>query len=186
MIKQTNDKGISVIFILLFIAIVLGGVGYFVWKNTVPNENFNTADNSQGQQQLIPTPTSTPTPTAKPSPIPLKPDNGTKGTYQVGMGAHDGPSVTQVIFDPLDVKKGQVLNLAIRASFTSPISTITATITTDGGTQDIPVSLASGTTSDGQWTGSTTINNPVDYIYSLTIKLKAANGKTSSVVVAPR
>lgn len=192
--RTTNNKGLSLVFILLFVAAILGIAFYFVWKSipTTPpstDVDLETATDSNRvviTKTLEPNATVAPKPTVKPTPIPLKPDNGTKGTYQVGMGAHDGPTITQVIFDPLDVKKGETLNLSVKTNFTSTISSVTAVLTTDNGSQNISFSLSSGTNTDGVWNGSVTLNDSVDYKYVLTITSKSANGKQSTVTVAPR
>lgn len=127
----------------------------------------------------------TPKPTPKPTPIPLKPDNGTKGTYQIGQGKHDGPSITQAIFDPLDVQKGQKLTLTVRANNTLAISSLSAVLKEDSSSQNINFSLTSGTNIDGIWTGQITLSDSVQYEYVLTITAVSVNG-TSSVIVAPR
>lgn len=193
---KSNNKGISVVIILLFLAVVLGGAFYFVFKSmpTTPPPTDVDTNVATDSNRVVITKTLTPkatakpvaTPTPKPTPAPLKPDNGLKGTYQVGMGSHDGPTVSQVVFDPLDVKKGQTLNITVKTNFTSSISSVTAVLTEDSSTQDIAFSLSSGTNLDGVWSGSVTLNDSVDYKYILTITSKASNGKSSTVTVAPR
>lgn len=193
---KTNNKGLSVVIILLFIAVLLGGAFYFVFKSlpATPPPSVVDTDVATDLNKVVLTNTTAPkasvkptvAPTPKPTPAPLKPDNGLKGTYQVGMGSHDGPTVSQVIFDPLDVKKGQTLNLSVRTSFTSSINSVTAVLTADNSTQNITFSLSSGTNLDGVWNGSVTLNDSVDYKYILTITSKSSNGKSSTVTVAPR
>ncbi len=192
MSRKYNSKGISSIFILLFVVIVMGVALYFVIQNLNLTLPQTTSDQNQDNIALT---DSTPKPsqtvaTAKPeptrSPIPLKPDDGTKGTYQVGMGTHTGPTITQVVFDPLDVQKGQVLKVTIKAYYTSPISSITATLGTDNSSQEMQFKLIAGSTTDGQWSGSTTLQDSVSYNYNLTVKAKSADGKSSSVIITPR
>lgn len=188
--KITNNKGMSVVVILLFVAVVLAVAFYFVWKSITPSIQEPVANTDIpkeiGKIEIAKSPTPKPKATPTPTPIPLIPDNGVKGTYQVGMGAHDGPTITQVIFDPLDAKKGQTLNLTVKASFTSAISTLTGTLTTDHGAVDINFTQSSGSATDGMWSGSVTLQDTVDYKYILTLTAKASNGKSSSVTVAPR
>lgn len=192
--SKTNNKGISFIFILLFIALVLGVALYFVWKNvstapalTGPVSSQPPASTQSGSVSSTQKPQqATPKATPLPSPIPLKPDSGTKGTYQIGMGAHTGPSITQAIFDPLDVQKGQQLTVTISADYPAGISKLTATLTEDNSSQNIPVQLTSGTNTLGKWTGSITLTDSVQYKYILTITATSTDGKTSTVSVAPR
>lgn len=193
---KSNNKGISVVIILLFLAVVLAGAFYLVFKSmpTTPPPTDVDTNVATDSNRVVITKTLTPKATAKPvaastpkpTPAPLKPDNGLKGTYQVGMGSHDGPTVSQVVFDPLDAKKGQTLNITIKTSFTSAVSSVTAVLTEDSSTQDITFNLSSGTNLDGVWSGSVTLNDSVDYKYILTITSKSSNGKSSTVTVAPR
>lgn len=180
----------SVVVILLFVAVVLAAAFYFVWKSITPSVEEVTTNpdlpKEIGKIEITKSPTPKPKATPTPSPIPLKPDNGQKGTYQVGMGAHDGPTITQVVFDPLDAKKGQTLSFTVKANFTSAISTLTGTLTTDHGSVDVTFSPSSGTATDGVWSGSVSLSDSVDYKYILTLTAKASNGKSSTVTVAPR
>lgn len=193
MTRKTNSKGISFIFILLFIALVLGVALYFVWKNFAPASSSPLTVEPTAVPAVSPVavasqkPQATPAaPTPKPSPIALKPDNGLKGTYQIGMGSHTGPSVTQAIFDPLDIQKGQTLTVTISANYPGSISKLTATLTEDNSSQNIPVQLSSGSETDGKWTGSVTLNDSVQYKYILTVTATSPDGKSSTVTVAPR
>ncbi len=183
MIKTTNDKGVSVIFILLFIAIVLGGVGYFVYKNSIPL-NIATDTNTNQDQTLLNSPT--PVPTPKPTPITLHPDEGTKGNFQIGMGTHEGPTMTSLVIDPLDVKKGQTLTVLLKAFSTSPITSIVATLEEDSQNQTFNLKLTDGTATNGTWTGSVLLSDSVDYKYLLTFKAKSSDGKSSSVTAGLR
>lgn len=170
--------------------VVVGIAGYFVWKSsiTTPISETENIDRSVENTPKTSTTTQNPAtiaPTPKGTPVPLKPDNGVKGTYQLSMGTHTGPTITQVVFDPLDVKKGQNLNLTVKANFTGAISSMTATLTTDNSSQNVNFSLSSGNPSNGEWTGQLTLNDSVDYKYILTITARSAND-SSTVTVAPR
>ncbi len=190
--RKSDNSGVSIVVILLFIAVVLGASFYFVWKSITPPASVDTTNQTADLPKDIKVTDITKSATAKPkatptpTPIPLRPDDGVKGTYQVGMGQHEGPTVTQVVFDPLDVKKGQTLNLTVKANDTAGVSTLTGVLTTDRGSVNIELSLKSGSAADGVWSGSASLNDTVDYKYILTLTAKSSNGKTSTVTVAPR
>ncbi len=135
------------------------------------------------EERLATTP-STPKPTTKPSPIPLKPDNGTKGTYQIGQGVHSGPTVRQVVFDPLDAKKDQNLKILVKIESSKPLINVKGVLGEDSGSQQIDFKLVNGTKTQGEWEGNVSLESSVLYTYSLTIT--ATDGTSSTVVVAPR
>ncbi len=130
--------------------------------------------------------TATLAPIPTPTPIRLKPDNGTKGTFAIGQAKnHAGPTISQVIFDPLDVKKGQKLTITVRANDTTPISAIVADLAEDTSRQTISFTRTDGTNTDGTWTGAATLENTVWYLYKLTVTATSKNG-SATIIVAPR
>lgn len=132
-------------------------------------------------QFATPAPISTPTPT----PIKLRPDNGTQGTYSVGMAKYAGPTVTQIIFDPLDVQKGQTLVITATLKNDVAIGQVKGNLQMDHGQQDATFSRISGTDTAGSWQAKFKLNDTVLYKYILTISAEASNGK-SEVTTAPR
>lgn len=128
-----------------------------------------------------PIPKTTPTPSSSPTPISLPQG---KGVYSVSQGKHQGPSISQVTFDPLDVRKGQKLTITIKATDQTPVTSVTATLQTDS-TQNELVFKQVSDTSTSDWETSIKIDDTLWYRYILTIKATSSNG-TTEVIVAPR
>ncbi|HET7098660.1 MAG TPA: hypothetical protein VFI61_00260 [Patescibacteria group bacterium] len=189
MLKNTNDKGISVIFILLFIAIVLGGVVYIVGKNYVPLNNPSTTSNDLSLNQidatLNPIPTPTPIPTPKPTIYPLIPDNGTAGTYQVSQPKHSGPTFGQVIFDPLDVKKDQNLKITVKVDSATGVQSLTGNFQMDSSQKSLTFKKIGNSGTIETWEVDFILPDSVSYKYILTLTGKDSQG-TSTMAIAPR
>lgn len=119
--------------------------------------------------------------TPYPTIIPLKPDNGTRGTYTIGQIEHEGPTFKQVVFDPLDLKNNEVLTVNITFDAKSAPSTVKGKLQTDNSTLDL-IFLKDA---KGIWTSKTKITDTVDYKYILSISAEK-DGKTVNAMVAPR
>lgn len=127
----------------------------------------------------------TPSPTPRPTPIPLIPDSGTKGTYQVSQGKHQGPTFTQVIFDPLNVQKGQILEIQVTTKADIPAEKIIGTLQTDNFQIDLSFEKVTEDGNSETWQTSFKLTDTVFYKYILT--LSAVKGlDISKVIVAPR
>lgn len=123
--------------------------------------------------------------TATPTPIQLRPDDGVKGTYAVSQGKHDGPTVSQIVFDPLDVQKGQRLTVSVKITNTTAVQKVTGLLETDNGTQEAVFTKNSGTDLKGEWQTTLTLEDSVLYTYILRVTATAANG-TGTAGAAPR
>jgi len=139
-------------------------------------ENFSQAE--------PPTPTPTPTPTLKPSPKPIPLPPG-KGVYNVSQGQHQGPSISQVSFDPLDVRSGQELIITAKVADKEPVTSVTAILQLDKTQKNLTFKLINGTNLSGNWQTSIKIDDTLWYRYILIIKAVSANGSTEAIV-APR
>jgi hypothetical protein len=122
------------------------------------------------------------TPTPTPTPIPLLPG---PGIYNVSQAKHEGATISKVTFDPLDVKKGQNLEITVEIKAESAITAVTGTLKTDNGQKELTFSRTSGSDTDGQWQISFKLEDSVLYNYILTVKA-VAGGIPSEVIVAPR
>ena len=99
---KINWKKALLITAIAVIVLAAGVAGYYF---LYPQETKKIATQTlapESEKDMGGTLAAAPTPT----PIPLKPDNGTKGTYLISQTKNGGPMVKQVIFDPLDIKKG--------------------------------------------------------------------------------
>ena len=130
-----------------------------------------------------PTPTSIPaSPTPTPSPIPLPPG---KGVYHVSQGQHQGPTISRVNFDPLDVRSGQKLTIIVKVTDKNPVTSVTAVLQLDQTQKDLVFKLISGDALSGDWQTSIKIDDTLWYRYILTITGVSAGG-TNKAIIAPR
>lgn len=169
--SSSIDTSISPAGILALVAIVIlisGGIYLSSRRNT------NTKKTTISVKP-IPTPT----------PIQLRPDDGVKGTYNVSQGKHAGPTVTKIVFDPLDAKKGQPLTITARITNATPIQKVTGTLEMDHGLQNVIFERTSGTELDSEWQTTMTLQDSVLYAYILKITATATNG-VNTVGIAPR
>lgn len=150
---------------LVVVILILTGV-YFAPENFFLSKRTNTA---------VPTP--------RPTPTPIRLHEGI-GDYTVSHGETNGPTIANVIFNPLDVRKGQQLTLSIKLRSATPVLSVTGTLQTDTGS--IPMNFTKTLGSDLQtWTTELPITDTVWYTYVATITATNSTG-TTMVTVAPR
>ena len=110
-IRLNQPYGRYLILLVISVVCVEGFLGYnYLKKKGMLSEDSQTralnqsieSDNGAPIQTVRSSPTLTPSPT----PIQLK---AGKETYRVSQGSHAGPTISQIDFDPLDVKKGEKL-----------------------------------------------------------------------------
>lgn len=122
-----------------------------------------------------PSPTAIPTPTRVPKAIP----HGSGG-FTVSMGDAKGPRIGGGKIDPYDPTPGQQQRFSIDVAYTAPVTSVTVTVNTDSKTpHTYPLALASGTTLNGTWSGSWTIEDPYLYNYSFTIIANSRSGMST-------
>jgi hypothetical protein len=181
------NQGISPVFILVFIAVILAGAFFLAWKNltgpiptppplagTPPPITLQTAP-------PVAVTTSTPVPTI----YPLIPDAGSAGTYNVSQGPHSGPTFRRVVFDPLDVKKGQDLKITVTLESNSGVTGLTGSLTMDNSKKDLSFTRVSDQGATEVWEATFNLTDSVDYKYILNLSGRDAGG-TSTISVAPR
>jgi len=176
----------SIITLILIISITL----FFFIKNSSRSDQLvelEISGSRDNQSSVISPSTTSPQSSPSPSPTPttLKPDDGVKGTYNISQGKHDGPTISQVIFDPLDAKKDQLLTITLRVLSSTPADKITATLQTDTSTEDLTFTKSSTDSKYEIWTSTITLPESVLYKYILTATLQSKTGSTQ-VIVAPR
>jgi hypothetical protein len=117
-------------------------------------------------------------PTPTPTPTKLYPDNGIKGTYNVSANQKSGPVITQVIFDPLNVQKGEPLTLTVMLKNASPVQEVKGTLKMDNSSIDLSFNLVNRTNKDEVWqTTISTLSDSVLYNYIFNVIATAANGQ---------
>lgn len=129
---------------------------------------------------LSPTPTPTLTPTPIPRPIPTG-----KKTFSVSSGKKTGPLLGNGVIDPYDPKLESPQTISISVASNKPVTTAKLTMETDTKSQEVLMKLASGTTTDGIWEGTWTVDDTYLYTYNATIT--ATDGQeTNSVKITLR
>jgi hypothetical protein len=159
----------NIIFSIVIICVIL--IGFFLW-NTRLSSFSRTSSKSTYLQPSIP----------PPSPTPIKLHGG-KGEYVISQSAHVGPSVSRVIFDPLDAQKGQVLTISTTTS--SPVDSLIGTLTTDSSELTLVFKKISTLKNQDQWQVEVKLTDTIWYQYILSITARTHDQETV-VKVAPR
>lgn len=104
---------------------------------------------------------------SNPSPLPTpKPLPTGSQTYNISHGESVvGPKPTKATINPLDPKIGDTQTLTIQVSHDKPVTKASITLLTDNAKQELPLQLISGTTSEGVWQASWTMEDSYDYSY---------------------
>lgn len=172
--RATSPVGIAVIIFL----IVLLSVGAYLYATKSSLLSFLPAGSKQQQKRV---PTATPTPTPLPRAIP----HGKKG-FSVGQSDKTVPQMSRGYIDPYDPAKGATQTVTIAVAFTQPVTSVTAILKTDTTVSSpVPLTLATGTNTKGEWQGSWPVNDT--YLYTYKLVLQATSGtKTASVEITLR
>lgn len=183
--KSYKNSGLSVIFIIIFVALILGVAFIIAWQNLNQPKTPPSVSGSPEAAILRTQAPAAQTPTPKPTIYPLIADKGTAGTYNVSQGPHSGPTFRQIIFDPLDVKKGQNLKINVAMESAGGVSTVKGTFTMDSSKEDLTFTKVSRQGEAEVWEVQFTLKDSVDYKYILNVSATDAKG-TSTISVAPR
>ncbi len=127
---------------------------------------------------LTPTLVATVTPSTTPMPI-------VKGieTYSISQGKTPGPLMSKATINPNDPEIGARQDFSILVTHNLPITAVKVTLKTDNETKSYNLSLASGTTTDGQWSGSWSITDT--YLHKYVFIIEATDGTNTSKVSIP-
>ncbi len=172
-----NSKTVAAICVLVLIANLAIIFVYFLintqgYKLSLQTRKATSTSTSVFAPTLTPKPTPTPTPT----PIPL-----VQGPQTYSIGMKGTPEMYEVWFNTIDPKEGtQTVKLKVRNKL-GKVSSVTATVKTDKLSKKYNLSLADGTTSDGGWTGSWTLNDTYNKNFMVTFSASDDRGNKSSV-----
>ena len=111
------------------------------------------------------TPTSTPTPTPLPEPFKTR----GKLEYIINSGGGDGPKITQCFIDPLDFTTAKTMTFGVSLENSLPITSATVTWVSDAKEKVVPLKLATGSATKGQWQGTWDVDDTAWYRYLLVI-----------------
>ena len=151
-----SPKGIGIIVVIL----ITLSVGAY-WLSTKKSTPFTNV-------YVKPTPT--------PYPLPQGPQ-----TYPFSYGsAITGPKPDEVTINPYDPKKGEQQTFTVKIKYSKPITYGAIQLTTDTKkTKVYPMTLTSGTTTDGVWSATITTDDTHDYIYNVGLDFQSSTEKTS-------
>ncbi len=106
------------------------------------------------------------TPTPKPSPRPIP---SGKKTFSVSSGKKTGPQFQGGAIDPYDPTMKGTQTISVTIVSTKPVTTATLTMQTDTKTKKVPMEIVSGTSTNGVWEGTWTVDDSYLYTYVATI-----------------
>jgi hypothetical protein len=118
-------------------------------------------------------PTATPTPEA-PVIYPL-PAGRQEYTGQYGAAAK-GPKIQKAYVDPLDVKKGNKQTVTLLLKNDSPVTNARGNLITDHKNVPGTFKLVSGTSTDGTWQLTWTMDDSYDTVYQIYMTLESSTG----------
>ena len=172
--KKTFQSSL-IVFISLFLLFSFPITNQFL--RAVSDDGYKEEKSNNGKHlgKATPTPTFTqptfiPTPTQKeistPRPIP----HG-KQTFSTWFGSTKG------LIDPYDPPVGSSQVVQLQLTDSSGITDVQVIVTTDASCSSFPLSLSSGTNTNGIWTGSWVVDSTYDFVYLMSIQATNAIGK---------
>lgn len=134
-----------------------------------------TSSTSQSLASLPAALTPTPSPQPSPSPSPAPPPKLYTGNVFISVSTPNNPQMMLVNINPFDPKIGedQSLSLNVRDTTGAPITRVELTVITDKGANYYPMTLTSGSATNGTWAATYKVTDTHETRYS--VKLVAAN-----------
>lgn len=109
------------------------------------------------------------TPSPKPKPRKLNPG---KETFAFAPGPKAvGPKIYEFTLDPLDVKVGAKQTITVKATYTTPITSVTARLDTDTKKTPLTFTRIAGTDTNGTWQATLTADDTHEETYYLDFTL---------------
>lgn len=125
---------------------------------------------------LVPTitPSITPSPTLSPTPSPIPVTSFSVATTQT-------PTFTGGTIAPYAAVQNQSVTVTLDVNDSSPILSVTATVSTDNGSTDYPMSMSSGTNTNGTWRVTYSLTDSINTNYMITFRATDTVGNNSHV-----
>lgn len=164
-VKKTKSIGAPSIALLIFLAIVVIGLGAVILGKDDLKSLFPFLK-STPEQEIAMTEAS---PTPRPKPRPLNPG---KETLKYSPGPMVvGPKISEFSLNPLDSKVGQTQTITVKLSYTGPVTSVTARLDTDNKKSNLTFTRVDGTDSNGTWQATRVEDDTHDYTYYLDFTL---------------
>jgi len=161
-----NELGIGLIICLLVI-------GFLIVILINPNGVKKLTNKFSG-----PTPTFGPKPIPTPTPRPIA-----KGQQEYTVMTPDDPKISGFKISEFDPKNGQpqTMSVSVVDSREIPITKVEIELKTDHKTKIYPLSLVSGSKTEGEWSATWVTDDTHDYIYVAVFKVTNEKGSSSVV-----
>lgn len=177
--SSKSNKTVLELIILLVIILIIGIVVLLS-----PLSPFASSSPSKFSFLLPSKESSAPSPSPLPTPRPIP--HGEIG-FSVGQSDKTVPQFGKGSLNPYDPELNSTQTISVAVKFESPISSVTATVTTDNQTSDpIPLSLVSGTYQDGTWQGSWVVTDSYLFTYSLVLEANSQDHRQNSTEITLR
>ncbi len=112
-----------------------------------------------------------------PASVTLRPLATGRQTYLVQTKGI-GPTITDLILDPIDPAPNQLQFISIKIISSSPVKYVNYHLQTDNKTTQYTLNLSAGTNKNGVWTGTFMINDTYLYTYMAIIEAENDAGVT--------
>jgi hypothetical protein len=169
--KGSSSKPVSPTTVFLLIVL-----GVLIWITPWNSVSTLLGKPKSTTEKLVATPTPTPTPIQLHTGI---------GNYSVSHGITNGPIMSEVVFNPLDVRKGEEFIVSVQLRSNSPIKSVHGILQSDAAKTELNFTKTGETA--GLQTWSTQIKNEDTLWYTYIVSITSVNetGQTT-VTVAPR
>ena len=187
--RQTNNRIPIIIGFVVFLIISTFILSFLYFSKKDKPKSPNQAL-LQSSTSLTPAPsltlTSSPTPGPTSTPVPSpRPIPSGKKTFSVSSAKKTGPQFQGGAIDPYDPKVNSTQTITVAITSSKPVTTGTLTMKTDTKTRDVPMSIVSGTATNGVWAGTWTVDDTYLYTYTVTI-IATDNTETNTVELTLR
>lgn len=159
------------------------------YDNTWACTTSGATNCGQVKTSALVTPTPQASPTASPSGAASPTPTTTAANFTIAMPASALPQLFTGIIDPKTPLSGQSVSLSVSTDGyenPSPITSVTAKVTTDTKTNTYSLALTAGTATNGTWSKTWTANDNANSTFIITITAVNSAGNTSSVDVSIR
>ncbi len=180
-----RQKGISSLYALLFVGVVVIGIGgYYVWNNLNSQPDLETdlverPLNDKGEAKSSPS-TAVESTTNPVPPANAKPIASGSVSYLVS-GKFTGPAISKVTIDPHDAKAGQQQKIRVEVSDSNPVTRVYVTVKLDTKSNTFDLKLVEGTATQGVWEGSAPFPDDTLFTnYTIIENAESATGKSTT------
>lgn len=166
-----NELGIGLIICLI-------AIGFLIVILFNPNGVKKLTNRLSVTPFVTPVPTATPTPTPQPLP---------KGLQEYGISNKMNPQLRYLKISELDPIKGQSQKITLQViDLEGKTISVEVKLITDHLSKTYPMTLSSGTNTNGEWSTTVNTDDTHSYIYTMEFMAKNDKGQKAMVPVAFR